>query len=236
MCPEVAGFGTVWTPVSKVRRAAPLWLEMRVELYAGGRMTDEKRAAHAKALFDFVVAWVSPGLPGMLPAVVKACIIQGSEPLVLASIIRTVPAIAVRKPLGRRQREIRHALTRRKSPHQRVCSQVSDYRCCVHCHCRFSLFARFPFIGQGVSSVCFVSQMERGNFFPGLSKKSGGRAKKLDWGVERLGGYDFGTRRRGVLRPKDRILLPGQGRATGRATFIIVLRGLASGIVRQRMF
>ena len=92
MCPEVAGFGTVWTPVSKVRRAAPLWLEMRVELYAGGRMTDEKRAAHAKALFDFVVAWVSPGLPGMLPAVVKACIIQGSEPLVLASIIRTVPA------------------------------------------------------------------------------------------------------------------------------------------------
>jgi len=36
--------------------------------------------------------------------------------------------------------------------------------------------------------------------------------------VERLGGYDFGSRRRGVLRTQTRTLFVGEGRATRQAT------------------
>jgi hypothetical protein len=60
-----------------------------------------------------------------------------------------LPAIAVGKPLGRRQREIRHALTRRKTPHLRGRTQIADYRYTIHCHSPSSC-ARFPSSGRAL--------------------------------------------------------------------------------------
>lgn len=65
----------------------------------------ELRARKAKTLFDFLAAWNAPELPGMTSATVKADIVFGGEPIVLASVLRIVTA------------EERNAL-----------SEVADYR------------------------------------------------------------------------------------------------------------
>ena len=141
---------------------------------------DFRAGALAAAVLRLVLAGRQPSFDIHLAALAqkfRACLRQlaeGHDAMPFSPLL--FPAVAVGKPLGRRQRKIRHALTRRKSPHLGSRTQIADYRCTIQP--LFFLLRPLPVLGQGVSSVCFVSQMKRGNFFPGLSKKSGGRRKK----------------------------------------------------------
>src|SRR5208282_618300 len=79
-----------------------------------------------------------------------------------ALLLGTAP---VRETFGRRQREIRHVLTRvGQSTNHGASSQIADYDHLVDCHCHYlrsPLLRPLPVIGQ--DALCFDS---RANFFP----------------------------------------------------------------------
>src|SRR5208337_1527050 len=83
-----------------------------------------------------------------------------NEPVNVYEVTGLGPAVAVGKPFGRRQREVRHALTGWKSPHLGSSAQIADYRYAVYCHCSSSC-ARFPSSGRAFVSLRKWRDVER---------------------------------------------------------------------------